>query len=360
MHNRYYKIAILLPNLDNPGGLTTSVFATFIALRSMGHEVHLFPVGKTLLSSKPFIHNIDTNDKKKQLKEFSKQFQTLNMKKPFDIVISNNLRTNKIVNKLGLQNTLMVFHNSRIIQRKNSLNDIIQQIRFQKIYRNQNIAFVSHCFKDAFLSKFNSIKPRSMHVIYNPVSQEYLQEKAMEEVTLPPEPYIICVGRIVKEKNQEMIIKALKTLEDTSLHLVILGDGSSYKRHLEHLVHSLGLEERVHFLGWKNNPYPYIKHAKLLISVSKSEAMPMTLIESLALCTPVVSTDIRCGPSEILRGKLQNYLVPQNDIKALQQAILHACKHYPTINKHSIEPFDINTIASQFIHVIEEILAQEK
>jgi len=42
-----YKIGFLLPNLDNPGGITVSILTIANALEKIGHEIHLFPVGLT-------------------------------------------------------------------------------------------------------------------------------------------------------------------------------------------------------------------------------------------------------------------------------------------------------------------------
>ena len=67
------------------------------------------------------------------------------------------------------------------------------------------------------------------------------------------------------------------------------------------LATELGLDKNVHFLGFRKNPYPYIKAARLLVLCSDFEGLPTVLMEALVLNRPTLSTDCHSGPREILR-----------------------------------------------------------
>ncbi|EDM23222.1 lipopolysaccharide biosynthesis [Caminibacter mediatlanticus TB-2] len=66
------------------------------------------------------------------------------------------------------------------------------------------------------------------------------------------------------------------------------------------MAKKFGIEKKVHFLGWKSNPYLYIKNAKLMVHTSKFEGFGNVLVESLILKTPVISMNYKWGVDEIL------------------------------------------------------------
>jgi glycosyltransferase involved in cell wall biosynthesis len=352
-----YKIALLLPNLDNPGGITTSVLTFADAFRALGCEVHLFAVGKTEVECTPTIHTIDSNRRGRQIKLFKASYMAENECKSFDITISNNLRTNYILSKLNIKKSLMVFHNARIIQKRGFLKEWREKRYFKKVCEGQNLAFVSRCFQEAFLKKFSNITPKKSYVLYNPIDTKVLDEKALEPIEKLPKRYIVVVGRMVPEKNQEAIIEAFGKLCNKEIDLLLLGEGEERGR-LEALSKRLNLTNRVHFMGWKSNPYPYIKHACLLVSASKYEGMPMMLLEALALKVPIVSTDIPCGPNEILTSKLSSFLVAFGNIEQLIETMERALTYYPNISDEMIERFSIETMTRQYMEIMEEVMSK--
>jgi glycosyltransferase involved in cell wall biosynthesis len=87
-------------------------------------------------------------------------------------------------------------------------------------------------------------------------------------------------------------------------------------------VRELELEDDVALPGFLRNPYPYLAGADLYASASTSEALPTAMIEALACGTPVVATDCRSGPAEILDGGRWGRLVPERDPESLANAML--------------------------------------
>jgi glycosyltransferase involved in cell wall biosynthesis len=99
-----------------------------------------------------------------------------------------------------------------------------------------------------------------------------------------------------------------------------LGDGRKRSK-LERLAIKLNIRNDVHLPGFVINPYAYMSRADLFVLSSLWEGLGNVLIEALALGIPVVSTDCRSGPREILRDGLLGPLVPIGDHHALAQAI---------------------------------------
>ena len=102
--------------------------------------------------------------------------------------------------------------------------------------------------------------------------------------------------------------------------LVALGEGPERPR-LEALAAALGVADRVALPGFDPNSYAYMRRARLFVLPSRAEGLPTVLIEAMACGTPVVSTDCRTGPREILEDGRWGTLVPVGDEGALTRAM---------------------------------------
>lgn len=139
-------------------------------------------------------------------------------------------------------------------------------------------------------------------VLPNPIDIANIKELAQIEPDVKPKGFkVVCVGRLVPTKNQALLIKAVAKLEIDDIKLIFVGDGSERQR-LESLTEELGMEEKVTFVGFDQNPYRWIANADIFAYPSNLESLPTVLLEALALKKPVISTDCISGPREILCG----------------------------------------------------------
>ena len=334
------KIALLGPNLESPGGVNVVVKFLGKGFEKAGFEVHYFPVGKTKIKDSEFIHPVNSDNKKAQFIGLKKQIE----KFPCDYYIANNLRTNFLLSKLNIKNSFHVFHQGKVLENKNFYTRLKQRFRFSKIYKNQNLIFLNKCYRDEFLKKYSYIKPKSVSIIPNPFDFDLIREKANEfEVK---GNYIVAVGRLSKEKNFDYLIKAYK-LSNIKEELWLVGDGP-LRGDLEKLVKSLNLEGKVKFLGWQKNPYPFIKNAKLLCMSSTFEAFSNVIVESLIVNTPVIATDIKCGPRDILGS--DEYLIPLNDEEFFARKIKDLKDKKVNIN---IDRFRVENVVKRYIELFK-------
>lgn len=132
--------------------------------------------------------------------------------------------------------------------------------------------------------------------------------------------YIVYMGRLIKSKNIDLLIHAIKCLDIT---LVIIGSGPE-ELNLKKLAETLKVSNRVIFLGQLSNPFPVIKNALALVSASSSEGFPNSIIESLACSTPVIHSDCISGPREILQpSSTVNKTIQKNNYEITPFGILY-------------------------------------
>lgn len=184
------------------------------------------------------------------------------------------------------------------------------------------------------LVKSLHIPKEDIWVIYNPVVTKTLYAKMEEAVELPwldgnEYPIIIGVGRLTKQKNFPTLLEAFNRVrQQRKAKLIILGDGPDRQALCDYIDH-LGLSEDVAMLGYRSNPFAYMKQASVFVLSSKWEGFGNVVAEALAVGTPVVSTDCLSGPREILDNGEFGRLVPVGDARAMAAAIIETIDHPP-------------------------------
>lgn len=140
-------------------------------------------------------------------------------------------------------------------------------------------------------------------------------------------PRIISIGRLVYQKNYQHLIKSFALVKETlpTASLIILGKGPQ-EVELKELSKKLKLQNDIHFLGFVDNPYKYLKNSDIFVLSSIFEGFGNVLVEALAVGLPIVSTACSGGPRKILDNGKYGELVPVNDEVALYEAIIKTLK----------------------------------
>jgi glycosyltransferase involved in cell wall biosynthesis len=129
----------------------------------------------------------------------------------------------------------------------------------------------------------------SISVIHNPLNIERIREASLVYTPETDRPYIVFVGTLDIIKGIFPLLRAFALLKE-EVDLVYVGRGPKLEA-LRHEARELKLSSRVHFTGFQKNPYPWVKHAKLLVLPSNSEAMGYAALEGAALGCGVVVAD---------------------------------------------------------------------
>ena len=163
-----------------------------------------------------------------------------------------------------------------------------------------------------------SIQKKST-VILNPLDVSALPDIYFGE----RDKRIVCVGRLTKQKNQTLLIRAFSMIanEFADYKLELYGDGED-KEMLSSLARELNLDGRVVFCGNRKDVLERIKSASLFAFSSDYEGLPNALAEALAIGLPCVSTDCTPGGARMLIENGENgFIVPVNQPKPLADAM---------------------------------------
>ncbi|WPR70200.1 glycosyltransferase [Flavobacterium sp. NG2] len=323
MPKKTYKIALIGYRLTEGGG--EKVMANLsLFFDSVGIEVHniivldgvTYPFGGELVNLG--LLKDRTNGVINKLKRLIFLNQYLKKNK-FDFIIDFRPKMNPIQELITARfvynaKTIFTVH-SFLINYYMPENFWLTRLIYGKAYATVTIVdqikeLVEHKYQ------LNNVK-----TIFNPVNLDEINDKTKEDLVVDFE-YIIAIGQYrdnIKQFDKLILSYANSNLPHNNIHLVILGNGD--KDFLTKVALDNKVETFIHLLGFQDNPFKYLKKAKFLVLSSKNEGFANVLVESLACQTPVVAFDCLCGPSIIIKDKVNGLLVENQSIDKLTQAM---------------------------------------
>lgn len=216
----------------------------------------------------------------------------------------------------------------------------------------------SHSMKTDLMS-YLSIPNTQITVINNPVSKRFFGVELARH-NRPPmnSPYFFFAGGFEPLKQIEKLLRALARVvsQKPEVCLALAGTGSLHDEMVA-LAHGLGIDGNTKFLGYQDDLAGFYEQATATLLTSRFEGLPNTLLESIALGTPVVSFDCPSGPREIIEEGVNGFLVRYQDEEHLVQSMIKALDHPWDKEKirATAEKYHPETILDQY----EELLLAE-
>lgn len=173
------------------------------------------------------------------------------------------------------------------------------------------------------------IDPSKLRVIYQSVSVP--QNISTEEVPVATNTGIRCVivGALQEGKRQEEAILAIGELVHAGIdaELLIVGDGNpKYRDYLQKLVSENELDRYVKFIGYVENPFPFVKSADVVLMCSRNEAFGRVTVEAMKIGKPVIGARSG-GTIELIRDGFNGFLYTPGDYKELATKIKYLYEH---------------------------------
>lgn len=257
----------------------------------------------------------------------------------FDLVLSNLDGAHPVVSLANLPNTWYVVHNSidEKLKRAFRLGPVkyFRQKAIYTLFNQKKLVAVSRGLQSE-LQKSRYIKPAQVECIYNPVDVDGIAVSIRSEAKTLDARYILHVGRVARLKRHDILFAAFSYLIhklNQDVKLVLLCEVS---RKLQNLIKKYELQDYVVLPGFQQQPYLWMKNADVLVLSSEAEGFGLVLVEAMLCGTPVVSTDCKHGPNEIITGELESYLSPVGDSVKLAINIKKAMEEKPDVSKADI------------------------
>jgi len=169
------------------------------------------------------------------------------------------------------------------------------------------------------------------------------------ELGLPKDAFVVLsVGELNKNKNHEVIIRAIAKIYNPNIHYIICGQGQ-LDSYLKNLSKELGIENQVHLLGFRKDIPEICKISDLFAFPSKREGLGLAAIEAMACGLPVITSNVH-GIVDYSIDGITGYTCKYNDLTGFANSILKLFKkeairiEYGNYNLNSIVKYDLSNI----------------
>ncbi|MDK0799568.1 glycosyltransferase family 4 protein [Clostridium perfringens] len=172
---------------------------------------------------------------------------------------------------------------------------------------------------------------------------------------------IVCIstGDLIKRKNYEVAIKAIAKCECSNIKFLICGDGI-LKESLMKLCLDLGVQDKVIFLGFRNDIDELLKISDIFLFSTKQEGLARSLMEAMASGISVIASDIRGNNDLIIDGK-NGFLVEYNDYNGFAHKIdllandVELRNKFINFNLNLINKYDFKSVEKDMKVIYKEI-----
>lgn len=174
---------------------------------------------------------------------------------------------------------------------------------------------------------------------------------------------ILSVGELIPRKNYKTALQAFSLLNEPTAHYLICGGGRQRKE-LEMTAKSLGVQDRVHFLGYRRDIAKLCVLADLFLFTSSQEGLPVAIMEAMACGTAIVASKVR-GNTDLITDGINGYLCDPNDVNTfvarMQELLSDPTKkeEFRKENMNRRNTYDCNVVLQDQFAVYNILLRKE-
>lgn len=194
-----------------------------------------------------------------------------------------------------------------------------KRLLFLSFYNLPNVRTIVCLTRDTKEDLSRFFPSHKLRVVHNAAlpGGDLREKAALAEDGVTSREYLVGLGRLAGTKGFDKSLRAYAKAEAyRHCDFVIIGDGVEM-HNLKALSEELDIEEYVHFVGFRENPFPIVAGALCLVHASQREGFPNVFTEALSLGVPVIAMNCKTGPSEIIEPGINGYLVGVGDIDGM-------------------------------------------
>ncbi len=346
------KIAFILGGMTRGGAeRVISILSNYYADKGFETDLLLLLTNEVGYNLHPSTNIIDFTGKGKsrikKLPFWRKSIRKYVKENKPDVIVSFFAKINVIVlSSVGKTRTKIIV-SERNDPRLDGRSKIIDFLTKRYYKRADKVVFQTERAKSYFSKLKNGV------IIPNPIKQ-------MENDSERNPNKIVTVGKLMKQKNQKMLISAFSKVVQKfpNAFLEIYGEGE-LREELTAQISELGLTEKVFLMGNKENVHDYIKDAGIFCMSSNYEGLSNALLEAMMLSLPCISTDC-AGAGEYITNGENGFVVPVGDENSMSEKIeqlLSDQKLREEFSKKAKEQsfrFELSSVMKQWDNLIEE------
>lgn len=170
---------------------------------------------------------------------------------------------------------------------------------------------------------------------------------------------VLSVGELNKNKNHQVIIRAVAQLNDPKIHYAICGKGALMEQ-LQKLAKELGIESHVHFLGYRKDVVDICSQADVFAHASLREGLSVASLEAMYCGLPLVMSTVR-GAGDYLKDGVSGFLLNPHDADGYAKALRKLCddpafrdgcgKH----NVDAVEPYTLENVQQEILDLFSRL-----
>lgn len=201
-----------------------------------------------------------------------------------------------------------------------------------------------------------------LRVIHNGFPFEEIRSKAAQAPSLTlSHPAVLAVGRLDENKNPLGIVRGFAGINEMEpeAQLYFIGQGALEQR-ARQLADELGIADCVHFLGYHCNPYPLIKQADCLLSLSRVEGFQTVIVEALSLGVPFVSSDAGAARELSGQGRFGAVVSAPDQVPSAYRRVAEAADdpRWRRETARFVEQFSVENQVEAFCRLADEVLGE--
>ena len=365
-------VALLLNSLGDDWEMHLLMFNTTTIEFDIPSSVKIYQIGKPTSSEARAIEVLKLPLQALQIKKYLK-------KNGIGLVFSFLNRPNFIagyLKVLGFEGKIIINErsNTSYYYTNKTIGGRLGRFLVKKLYSRADCVITNSVFSRKELQERFGLKNRIIS-INNGINYVAIQEQLKD--TIPPfakKPgeFVFChVGRYHPDKNQQLLFHAFAQLKNMNCRLMVIG--KDIPLHFELLVKQLGIEDAVLLLDRRTDLPRYYAMADTFVLTSNVEGYPNVLLEAMACNLPIIATDCKWGPREILAPGTDypanfnqieyarnGILVPVNDMLLLATAMKNMMNRtiqdqYEQNSRLAIRDFDQHTMLQLFVETLNAI-----
>ena len=269
-----------------------------------------------------------------------------------NVVISFGTLWNRFVllSLIGVKTPIFISDRGQPNKKYSILHELLGNILYPK---SSGIIVQTQHAKSLYEKKYKRTK---IYLLNNPI-----RIPSSRDNKIVRENSILTVGRLIKSKHHDRLIRIFSRLFAHDWKLIIIGGNALKQNNFENLnklIIELGLQKRVLLTGEIYDLDNYYYKSKIFAFTSSSEGFPNVVGEALSAGLPVVAYDCIAGPSEMVTEGENGFLVPVFDDTSFQQRLQLLIDNDDLLQKMSskascsVKKFSVDKIAQQFLEIV--------